>query len=187
MAPAPGEEVDWYTLPAVEHKGKVIMGSKNIAKYLEHEFPQAPSLYPGSSEALAQMIEDHLTAVRHFGLYRLVYHLILESLDEAGENYYRRTRTEMFGPSINERPSKEQEDLIWEQVPEKTATLGRLLQENEGPFLQGNNRSYADLIFVASLRARQQWDSKIFSRILEIEPSLARLYAACSDILDDRS
>lgn len=160
------------------------MGSKNIAKYLEKAFPDTPRLYPGSSEALAWTIEEHLTSVRHFALYRLVYHKILESLDEAGEDYYRRTRTEMFGPSINERPSAEEEEQIWKKVPEKTAYLGQLLQENQGPFLQGHDRSYADLILVASLRARQQWDPSILQRILTIEPVFARLYKACDDILD---
>jgi glutathione S-transferase len=161
------------------------MGSKNIAKYLEKAFPEAPRLYPGASEALASMIEEHLNTVRHFALYRLVYHKILASLDEAGEDYYRRTRTEMLGPGINESPSAEEEKQIWKQVPERTAYLGQLLQENDGPFLQGYDRSYADLILVASLRARHQWDPSILQRILDIEPAFARLYKACNDILEE--
>lgn len=177
--------MDWYTLPAIEHKGNIVMGSKNIARYLEETFPGTPSLYPGSSHALAVTVEEHLTSVRHFGLYRLVYHNILESLDESGEAYYRRTRTEIFGPSINVRPTQKDKDLIWQEVPQKTKFLGQLLQENDGLFLQGQNRSYADLILVASLRARRQWDPKILDRILQIEPSFGRLYDACRDILDE--
>lgn len=183
VSPAQGDALDKYTLPAIEHRGNLVMGSRQIARYLEQSFPNTPPLYPGSSQALAMMVEEHLIAVRHFGLYRLVYHIILDSLDAAGREYYRRTRTEIFGPDINSVPTKEQADQIWQEVPGRTALLGQLLQENEGPFFQGYTRSYADLVLVASLRARYQWNPQILERLFEIEPAFRKLYEACSDII----
>jgi glutathione S-transferase len=186
VPPSPGDEVDWYTLPAIEYDGKIIMGSEKIADWLEEQYPDTTPLYPLKSKPLALLMENHLSSVRGFGLYKLVYQGILDSLDDSGREYYIRTRTELFGENINNPPTSEEIEQIWAQVPELSSLTAQLLQANEeGPYFLGHTRSYADLVLVASLQARRQCNKDAFDKLMAVQPSFKILYNACQDILQD--
>lgn len=181
--PSEGEEIDWYTLPAIEHGGRVVMGSQKIAFYLEEAFPNTPTLYPMLSRPLAVFVEEHLMAVRNFGVYRLLVPGLLDTLDEAGKNYYIRTRKQFMGPTALTFPTSEEGAKIWEEAYDLSAIMDQTLQLNEGPFLLGTTMCYADMVFMATLHSRRECNSELYEKLCNARPSFRKLYDACKYIL----
>jgi glutathione S-transferase len=89
--------------------------------------------------------------------------------DERGEEYYRRTRQAKFGKSFEQ--IAEEGVRTWGNVREKWSAFGKLLDLNgSGPFVMGEQISYADLMLGAAfcwIRICEGGDMKIWKEMSE--------------------
>ena len=161
------------------------MDSFDIAEYLEKTFPDAPSLFPSKSAALARLMESYCVPHLRTPLYPLILPKQVDFLDERGGEYFMRTREERLGPiSHDVYKDKERIDKIWEQMSDGTGVLGQMLKDNPGgPYLLGADRSYADLELSATLEWLRVINVDVFERILSIQPAFRDLYDACKELL----
>lgn len=169
-----------YTLPAIEHDGKVIMDSWDIAVYLDKNFP-GPPLFPHKSMPLARIVYAQPGGR---ALYPFVINGILNVLDDRGREHYLGGIVRKFGKNI--AISAEDEQKV-KQLFGSTASDWRMLDEvlgyYEGPFFHGMERSYADIETVAFLEWARIGSQKLFEGLIQAAPRLQVLYEACQDIL----
>lgn len=137
------EDTDARTVPILEHEGKFITDSWDIACYLEENFPDRPSLFGGkAAQALARTF-DHMT------LYNLIFPLfpalvngVFEVIDEKDRDYFRSTREKKLGKSLEEAAEHQQEALVNFQKQLWPYDLALKSQ----PFFSGDQPAYTDYI-----------------------------------------
>src|SRR5690349_2601194 len=91
------------TVPTMRHDGRWISDSWAIANYLEDKFPDRPSLFGGDAgRALSRFYNEWTAATLHAGIIRFVLadiHAILAPADQA---YFRQSREQRFGTTLEE-------------------------------------------------------------------------------------
>lgn len=114
-----------------------------IACDLEDRYPDRPSLFGGArGRALARFLNHFVDQVGHPRLARVIILDVFEHLDPADCAYFRRTREERFGATLEAVQSgRDQHVLAWRAALEPVrAQLG------ERPFMAGDDPAYADYI-----------------------------------------
>lgn len=99
-------------------------------------------------------------------------------LNEASATYFRRTRSQRFGMPLEQLEREIGGEKQWEEARPAVQEIGGLLKENGGPFLLGKEVSYADFILVGALHWFRRSGEGVYERVVEMEPSLRRLYEA---------
>lgn len=88
-------------VPVIEHDGRWVHDSWVIAGYLEDAFPDRPSLFGGAAgRALARFVNDWADTVLNPGMARFAAPGVYEWLREEEKPYFRRTREERFGTTL---------------------------------------------------------------------------------------
>ncbi|QRV89953.1 glutathione S-transferase [Ceratobasidium sp. AG-Ba] len=129
-----------------------VSDSFKIALYLEDKYPspQYPSLFPPGTRAFHSLFTETFTALFE-PLRPTLLPLVGRPgfLDSRGEEYFRRTRGERFGKPLDQ-VAKEDGPRSWEEAREKWNAFGKHLAQNKsGPFVMGDQISYADLMLGA--------------------------------------
>ena len=185
---ASGEAFDEYVLPAIEHRGEIVMGSVECAEYLETNFPNAPLLFPNRHcLPLARTIEHLLfSALRPVISPHYLLPKIIGLLDESGAEYYRRTREEYLGYRIVDEiwDDKRRYEEAWQQPMPALELVNDILKNQPvGPFLGGKERAYPDLVLLAFLLWWKRLDDDIYERVIEKAPYFQKVWDASTDIL----
>ena len=137
-----------YTLPAIHDPstGKYVSDSLAIAQYLETTYPATPKLFPDNTLGLQTAF---IYAYRHqmTSMWQFAYAPECSMLNPPSAEYFRRTREEMFGRSLEDLvPQGEKGEAEWAKF---RAGLGRVdgwYAKTGGPFLLGDAPSWADFV-----------------------------------------
>jgi glutathione S-transferase len=134
-----------YTLPAIvdDSTGAALAESFIIAEYLDKTYPDKPLLFPSGTKTLQtafiEAVEANISPLFQFALPKTCETL----LNPSSEEYFRRTRKEMFGKAVDELvPQGENAKAEWKKLEEGFGKIAGWLKEDQ--FVMGNTVSFAD-------------------------------------------
>ncbi|KZP16594.1 hypothetical protein FIBSPDRAFT_794236, partial [Athelia psychrophila] len=144
-----------YTLPVIHDPAHnaVVSDSIEIARYLDKTYPATTPLFPRGSHALQAAFQTaHDNTVAH-AVPIIMLPLSCALLNPVSEPYFRRTREEYVGMKMEEfSPLGPKRDLHWKTLRAGHEVMAGWLAENEqGPFVMGDQISYADATIAAYL------------------------------------
>ena len=130
-------------VPVIADGDRVVHDSTAIADYLEERYPDRPSLFGGASgRALTRFVQNWTETVLQSGLIRLVVLDILRHCAPQDQAYFRRSREERFGATL--------EDVVRDRdarLPAFRASLDPLRRTVERQdFVCGSTPAYADYV-----------------------------------------
>ncbi|EGC43854.1 lignin degradation protein [Histoplasma capsulatum var. duboisii H88] len=182
-----------YPLPAITHPATLAHPTANphgvmndswpIALHLEGAFPAPdhPTLFPSAgSHALALAVMKLVSALVP-ATRRILVPQIPALLDERGAAYFRRTREEMFGVTLEAMAGdKRGVGQAWESVEADVELVRQMLRGRGGPFFEGAEAGYADFVFVAFLTWYERGDRVAWERVVGGgDGEIKRLWEAC--------
>ncbi len=122
------------TVPVIDDNGKMVRNSFDIALYLEDTYPDRPSLFEGEGgRAMARFIESFALTAIHPPLLTLIIKDIQERLDDADQIYFRESRENRFGKSLEDMQAGREDRL--EGFRAALAPLRHMLDKQ--PFIGG--------------------------------------------------
>lgn len=132
---------DQGKVPVLVHDGETIVGSWEIALYLDRRFPGLPALFAGEhSMQQARAINEWADTVLAPAIARIILLDIHDRVHEADRDYFRASREERFGQTLEEvvadRPAR-LADFRRELLP-----LRQILEASS--FVAGAAPAYAD-------------------------------------------
>jgi glutathione S-transferase len=169
-------------VPVIVDGDRVVHDSTAIADYLEERYPDHPSLFGGEiGRALARFVQNWTETVLLVGLIRLVLLDIHRHCAPQDQVYFRRSREERFGTTLEE-VVRDREG----RLPAFRASLDPLRRTVERQdFISGKTPAYVDyVVFGAFQWARAISDFEVLadddpvkvwrSRMLDLFSGLAR-------------
>ncbi|WP_322884198.1 glutathione S-transferase family protein [Sinorhizobium medicae] len=146
--PSP-EEGATKIVPLLRDGEKLVNDSFDIALYLEETYPDRPSLFAGEGgKAMARFVESWSQTALHTAIGRIAIMDIHDSLDPVDQAYFRASREQRFGKSLETVAGAGREDL--EIFSAKLEPLRHMLKSQ--PFLGGNSPLFADYIVFGALQ-----------------------------------
>ncbi|TFK37427.1 hypothetical protein BDQ12DRAFT_713521 [Crucibulum laeve] len=140
---------DHYTLPAIHDSstGIALAESKLIAEYLEKTYPNTPKLFPLGTEALQHAFLDAYSATLS-AYWQFILPVTTTRLNPPSEEYFTRTRTELFGKPLKDVPPTGEERVVeWKKLQDGFAVVNKWYEKNgRGPFIMGDTPSFADFV-----------------------------------------
>lgn len=138
------------TVPLLKDGTHLVNDSFDIALYLEHAYPDAPSLFGGKGgEAMARFVESWSQTTLHTTLMRIILLDIHDRLDPVDQAYFRTSREARLGTTleafVEANGQAELNSLAGKLEPLRT-TLKRQ------PFLGGETPLFADYIVFGGLQ-----------------------------------
>ena len=169
-------------VPVIVDGGKWLNDSWAIATYLEDTYPERPSLFGGGSgRALTRFVQGWTDTALHPGIARFVMLDIWKHTHEKDKAYFRKSREERFGTTLEAFQSGREERLAG--FRQNLQPLRSLLEAQ--CFLGGDHPLYADYIVFGGFQwARGISDFKLLEsndpvagwreRMLDLYDGLAR-------------
>ena len=152
-------------VPVIRDGDRVVHDSTAIADYLEERYPDRPSLYGGEvGRGLTRFVQNWTDTVLQVGLIRLVVLDIHRHIGPADQAYFRKSREERFGTTLEE-VVKDREA----RLPAFRASLDPLRRTVERQnFIAGGAPAYADYVVFGAF----QWARSIsdFELLAEDDP-----------------
>lgn len=136
-------------VPVLVDGDRAVGDSWAIAVYLEEAYPDRPSLFGGPQAlAVTRFVKDWADLVLNPGIANLIVGDIHPILHEGDKAYFRRTREERFGRSLEDMSVGREERLgaFRQSLRPLRATL------ESRPYLAGEGPNYADYIVFGSLQ-----------------------------------
>lgn len=107
-------------------------------------------------------------------------------LPEPSAEYIRRTREPMLGKvDVLEEKARRKGEEIWKAAEGQGRELAGLVRsgwkeaQGKGPFFEGNEPGYADLIVVGFLWSTRRHGKEYFERVMEWDEVFRGLWEAC--------
>ncbi|HVM81400.1 MAG TPA: glutathione S-transferase family protein [Stellaceae bacterium] len=169
-------------VPVIVDGGKWINDSWAIADYLESAYGDRPSLFGGvAGRAAARFIQGWGDTILHPGIARFVMLDIWKQVDERDKAYFRKSREERFGMSLEAVQAGREERLA--AFRQSLQPLRSMLDAQ--PFVGGEKPLYGDYIVFGGFQwARNISDFKLLDpsdpvhawreRMLDLFDGLAR-------------
>ncbi|ESK89789.1 hypothetical protein Moror_16802 [Moniliophthora roreri MCA 2997] len=162
-----------YTLPAIHDLNTDVRlaDSIQIAEYLEQTYPSAPEkvLFPPGTKALQHAFTDGVKARLLPTLGPIALQSEAEMLNPRSEEYFRRTRVEMYGRELMEMElPKEKKEALWKQVEAAFGTVNSWIGK-EDRFVMGDRVCFVDFSLAGMLVwCKVMWgeDSEEWKRIV---------------------
>ncbi len=155
-------------VPVIRDGGTVLSDSWTIASHLEQSYDDRPSLFGCElGQAHAQFLNAWADGVMIAGIARLIVRDILDILDPADRSYFRRSREERFGKTLEEVQAGRESRVLEFRAALDPVRIVLKSQE----WLGGEGPSYADYIVFGPL----QWArcSSRFELLAEGDPVMA--------------
>jgi glutathione S-transferase len=128
---------------------KVISDSWAIAEYLEDAYPDRPSLFGGaSSRATARFINAWADTIQVPGMARLVVGDIIHCLDAKDRDYFRTSREQRFGMSLEALCADRGKHV----APFRQSLQPLRVMLATQPYVGGATASYADYIIFGAFQ-----------------------------------
>ncbi|KAI0853568.1 putative glutathione S-transferase [Daldinia vernicosa] len=159
-------KADVYTIPTIIlPDGTWVTDSFTIAEVLEKKYPE-PSIHLDSPylPKVKELLKEVLTPLR--GVYAPgVYNRLL---NDASKGYFRRTREEQFGATLEEVAEKEGGEKAWKAAQPALEKVTALLKENgDGPFFEGKTVGFADFAWASFLLFMQRIGDDVYQEALK--------------------
>lgn len=162
-------------VPVLVDGERCVTDSWAIAEYLDHQYPDRPSLLGDASlKALTRFVNQWIADSVHPALARLILPDVHAVLDEADKDYFKRTREAAFGVSLDALAAQRERSL--QAFHEVLKPLRSTLAVQD--YLAGAAPAYADHIVFGAF----QW-----ARVVSAQSLLAEddpLTAWCERMLD---
>lgn len=167
-----------YTSPTVTlPDGRHVMGSEKIAPELERLKPE-PSLHVDDP-----MTEKATAAVGEFfgGLVPLLLPRVPKRLlNPRSAEYFEETRKGWFGMPLKELEQSKGAQEAWDKANPGAEKIKELLkQKTGGPFVHGEQVTYADFIIVGSFEFIRLLGEDVFEKAMSLDSAFPQLYEAC--------
>ncbi|WP_275790199.1 glutathione S-transferase family protein [Pararhizobium gei] len=137
-------------VPLLRDGAHLVKDSFDIALYLEHAYPDRPSLFGGKGgEAMARFVESWSQTTLHTTLMRIIILDIHDRLDPVDQTYFRTSREARLGTTLEafvEANGQAELDSLAEKLGPLRTTLKRQ------PFLGGETPLFADYIVFGALQ-----------------------------------
>jgi len=144
-----------YTLPVIHDPAHnaVVSDSIEIARYLDRTYPDTIPLLPNGSRALQEAFQIAHTKTAMEASYLIMLPLSCVKLNPVSEAYFRKSREGRFGMKMEQfSPQGPTRDEHWKNLKEQYRILAGWLVKNEkGPFMMGEQISYADITIAGPL------------------------------------
>lgn len=172
-----------YSIPAAKlPDGRYIMDSLAIAQELEN-FQPKPSLHL-DDPAVQRMQASVLKIMATLGpdIYVRIPAMLLN--DRSAE-YFEQTRAKRFGMPLDQLRAEKGGEQAWQAAQEAFDEIKGLLTENpDGPFVRGQEVSFADFIFAGLCRMVERLDDgDLFGRLLAVDGRFGEHYKACREFI----
>ncbi|KAJ6611737.1 hypothetical protein B0H10DRAFT_1882561 [Mycena sp. CBHHK59/15] len=138
-----------YTLPMIHDPstGVFISDSTKIAEYLDKTFPETPRLMPPGTVGFHRAFVDEATAsLGPLFLYGLpASHAYL---NPASQTYFRRTREESFGKTLEAMvPTGEDHIVAWQRLKDGLGKMDGWIRANgdDSRYIMGDTLCFADI------------------------------------------
>ncbi|KAI1103654.1 putative glutathione S-transferase [Jackrogersella minutella] len=158
-------KADIYTCPTVIlPDGKWVMDSTKIAEALEERYPE-PSTHLDSPylPKVSESLTGIMIAIRAVYIPGVFFNL----LNEASLGYFRRTREEFLGVTIEEFAKGAAG--AWEKAAPHAEKITALLKENsDGPFFEGKTVGYVDFIWAGYLLFMEAIGKDVLAEALKV-------------------
>ncbi len=128
-------------VPVIVDDGRVVADSWAIAEYLDETYADRPSLFGGPvAKGLARFATDWTEQVVQGGIFRLIANDLFAHIAERDKAYFRTSREERFGMTIEALGADREARLpaFQASLAPARATLA------QQPFLSGNTPAWAD-------------------------------------------
>jgi glutathione S-transferase len=130
-------------VPVIVDKGKWASDSWTIANHLEDTYPERPSLFGGGAgRAVTRFVQAWTDTVLHAGVARFVVLDVWQHAHEKDKAYFRKSREERFGTTLEAFQSGREERLP--AFRQSLQPLRNVLEAQ--PFIGGETPLYADYI-----------------------------------------
>lgn len=137
------------SVPVLDDDGQIVPDSAAIASYLETTYPDRPSLFGGpQGRALTRFVDNWAATILHAGLVNLVVKDIHDHVVEDDRAYFRKSREERFGASLEAVQAGREERL--DGFRKSLAPLRMTIRQQS--FLGGETPTYADYIVAAAFQ-----------------------------------
>ena len=166
------------TVPILVDGGKVLSESWDIACYLEDTYPDRPSLFGGEGgRAAARLVEAWANASISGRIVRMVARDIHDILAPEDQVYFRTTREERFGATLEDVQANRDERL----ADLATALLPMHLMLKNQPFIGGDAPLHTDYLLFGTL----QW-ARVASPFQLVDPTspIGQWFERCLDLYD---
>ena len=166
------------TLPVLQDGDNIICDSWEIAWYLEHTYPDRPSLFGGDAgRSLCVFIQNWTGAIVQVGLVRMIISDIHGHLLPEDQDYFRASREKRFGRSLEDAQADREQ-----RVEEFRKSLNPLrMTVRTQPFISGDHPLYADYLVFGAF----QWARTISPfRILEDDDPVRSWFERCLDLYE---
>ncbi|THU85869.1 hypothetical protein K435DRAFT_731956, partial [Dendrothele bispora CBS 962.96] len=144
-ATKPDGKTPHYTLPAIyDPVTKTgLTESFAIARYLDEKYPDKPTLVPKGTGALQKAYID-ATRGKLDALWQFMFPKTAWSLNERSEEYFRRTRKQTLGKTMEEMYPKEE----WKKLEEGLGQIDKWYGKEDVLVMGGEDKaSFADFAF----------------------------------------
>ena len=155
-------------VPVIVDDGHIVHDSSTIADYLENRYADHPSLFGSETgHALTRFIQNWTETVLQPGLIGFVVLDIHRHADSKDQAYFRKSREERFGTTLEE-VVKDREGRL-PAFRESLTPLRRTLERQD--FISGKSPAYADYIVFGAF----QWARAIseFELLADADPIAA--------------
>lgn len=166
------------------------MDSLPIALHLDKLYP-CPPLFPSGDASYALFLAvSKIMALLEPGFRPFIIPRVPDHLDTRGEKYFHETRSKALGKPLSEVRPTDQEtiDKLWKLVKSESAVLIKMLKGRDGkkgPFFEGENAGYADLVYACQLAFIQRFDKELFGNFMGLgNGEIKELYEACLPCLE---
>ena len=164
------------TVPLLRDGDRLVRDSFDIALYLDEAYPDRPSLFGGEGgKAMARFIESWSQSILHMAVTRIAILDIHNLLEPADQTYFRRSREERLGASLEEIAAAGKAEV--EGFSRKLQPLRNMLKIQ--PFIGGEGPLFPDYIVFGAL----QWlRTTAGTKVLEEGDPVADWFARCLDL-----
>lgn len=175
-APATEKKADGrphYTLPVIYDPSTkaVVADSAEIAKYLDRTYPDTPKLFPDGTLGYQAVFLDVVRPMVSMPLLQILISRVCGSLNEPSAVYFRKTREEAFGKTLEELNTEE----MWQKLEQALERLKGYFEANgagKDLLLMGDRVSFCDLQIASLLvwaRVVAGEDSQDWKRIISFQ------------------
>ncbi|KZV76804.1 hypothetical protein PENSPDRAFT_747366 [Peniophora sp. CONT] len=143
-----------FTVPAIldPSTGRAVMGSQDIAKYLEEQYPNSPAVLPAGTRALQAAFYNEISEALIVPVFTSLVYKHLEKTQDVDRDYFYKSREAIFGIKFDDiAPKGEQVQAALDAI---TSILGRAagyITEGGGRFVGESRPVNADVNLVAML------------------------------------
>jgi glutathione S-transferase len=136
-------------VPVIQHGETVVADSFAIACFLEDAFPDRPTLFGGpAGRGMAKAINGFVDRMVQPLIAPLIVADVIDCVDETCREYFRTSREQRFGTTLEDFQSKRDEKV----AAFRAALEPVRLVVKDQPFIGGTTPTYADYILFGSMQ-----------------------------------